>query len=325
MSKTKIWLITAFFLVLIGCIVFAGVMTMLKWDFTKLSTAKYETNVYEIEKAFEDISIDTDTADITFVLSENEKCVIKCYEEEKSKHYVAVEDSTLVIKVIDNKSWYDYIGINFGSPKITVHLPKTEYNSLFINASTGDVDISEGFCFNNINISLSTGDIRAEKVSANGVNLSVSTGRIDISGAVCKEDIKITVSTGKAYLTDVKCKNLVSWGDTGDISLTSVIASEKLYLERDTGDITFEKCDASDICIKTSTGDVKGTLLTEKIFVAQTSTGKIDVPKTVSGGRCEITTSTGSIKISILKESAKTDSFFLLTFACRNDKITNDI
>ena len=113
------------------------------------------------------------------------------------------------------------------------------------------------------------------------------------------EDIKITVSTGKAYLTDVKCKNLVSWGDTGDISLTSVIAPEKLYLERDTGDITFEKCDASDICIKTSTGDVKGTLLTEKIFVAQTSTGKIDVPKTVSGGRCEITTSTGSIKINI--------------------------
>ena len=72
-------------------------------------------------------------------------------------------------------------------------------------------------------------------------------------------------------------------------------------MERDTGDITFDKCDASDIYIKTSTGDVKGTLLTEKVFYTQTSTGNIDVPKTVNGGRCEITTSTGNIKINIQK------------------------
>ena len=301
MGKTKIWIITAAVFVLAGTLIFAGVMTMLKWDFTKLSTVKYETNVHEIDKVFDSISIDTDTADITFALSDNEKCVIKCYEEEKSKHYVAVEDSALVIKMINNKSWHDYIGINIGSPKITVYLPKTEYNSLFINASTGDVEIFEGFCFNDIDISLSTGDIRGEDISANSLNLSVSTGRIEISGAVCKEDIKITVSTGKVYLTDLKCKNLVSKGDTGDISLTSVTASEKLNLERDTGDITFDKCDASEIYIKTSTGDVKGTLLTEKVFYTQTSTGNIDVPKTVNGGRCEITTSTGNIKINIQK------------------------
>ena len=300
MGKTKIWIITAAVFVLAGALIFAGVMTMLKWDFTKLSTVKYETNVHEIDKVFDSISIDTDTADITFALSDNEKCVIKCYEEEKSKHYVAVEDSTLVIKMINNNSWYDYIGITVGSPKITVYLPKTEYNSLFVNASTGDVEIPKGFSFKNVDISLSTGDIRLEDISANSLNLSVSTGRIDINGAVCKEDIRITVSTGKAYLTDVKCKSLESDGNTGDISLTSVTASEKLSLERTTGDILLENCDASEIYIKTSTGDVKGTLLTEKTFVAQTSTGKIDVPKT-AGGRCEITTSTGNIKINIHK------------------------
>ena len=79
MGKTKIWIITAAVFVLAGTLIFAGVMTMLKWDFTKLSTVKYETNVYEIDKVFDSISIDTDTPDITFALSENEKCVIKCY------------------------------------------------------------------------------------------------------------------------------------------------------------------------------------------------------------------------------------------------------
>ena len=65
-----------------------------------------------------------------------------------------------------------------------------------------------------------------------------------------------------------------------------------------TGDIKLDKSDAAEIFIKTSTGNVTGTLLTEKVFITQTSTGNIKVPKSIKGGRCEITTSTGNIKIN---------------------------
>ena len=51
--------------------------------------------------------------------------------------------------------------------------------------------------------------------------------------------------------------------------------------------------------IKTSTGDVEGTLLSEKIFSIHTSTGKVKVPNTNNGGTCEIKTSTGDIEIQI--------------------------
>ena len=60
-----------FVAVLIGCIIFAGVMTMLRWDFSKLSTVKYETNSHEISETFHAISIKTDTADIIFALSDD--------------------------------------------------------------------------------------------------------------------------------------------------------------------------------------------------------------------------------------------------------------
>ena len=43
-KRMKIWLIIAAALILIGCILFAGVMTVMKWDFTKLSTVKYVTS-----------------------------------------------------------------------------------------------------------------------------------------------------------------------------------------------------------------------------------------------------------------------------------------
>jgi len=64
--------------------------------------------------------------------------------------------------------------------------------------------------------------------------------------------------------------------------------------------VEFTACDAGEIVIETDTGDVEGTLLSDKIFITETDTGRIDVPKTTTGGRCQITTDTGDIKIKIV-------------------------
>ena len=88
-------------------------------------------------------------------------------------------------------------------------------------------------------------------------------------------------------------------GDTGDVNMTNLIATRKITIERSTGDISFDRCDASELEVKTSTGDVIGTLLTEKVFITRSSSGKIDVPETITGGKCKVTTSTGDIKIKI--------------------------
>lgn len=230
-KKIKIWLLIAISLVLIGCILFVGVMSMLEWDFTKLSTTKYETNTYEVSDAFDGISIDTTTADIVFVLSDNGKCRVECHEEEKAKNSVTVEEGILNIKLVYERA--GYFGLNIGSPKITVYLPKTEYTSLLIDESTGDIEIPKDFSFNNVDISLSTGDvnfnasasemikiktstgdIRVENISAGTLDLSVSTGKVTVSSVTCEGDITVGVSTGKAYLTDIACKNVISSGST---------------------------------------------------------------------------------------------------------------
>ena len=319
MSKiTKIWLIIAASLVLVGCIIFGGVMTMLKWDFTKFSTDKYETNHYEITENFNNISIITDTADILLMPSENQKTSAVCREQKNAKHSVTVQNGKLVIEIVDARKWYEYIGINLGTPKITVYIPQGEYGALFVKSSTGNVEIPKEFKFESIDISestgnvtnyasaseniiikTSTGNIRVENVSAGTLDLSVSTGGITVSDVTCEEDIKIKVSTGKTNLTNIRCKNVVSTGNTGEISLNNVIAAEKFSIERSTGDVKFDRCDAAEIFVETDTGDVRGSLLADKIFVIQTDTGNVDVPKTATGGKCEITTSTGDINISI--------------------------
>ncbi len=317
-NKTKIWLITAFSFVFIGGIIFGSVMTTLNFDLTKLSTAKYETNDYEIVEDFKNISLVTDTADILFVPSENSKATVVCYEQKNMKHLVTVHNSTLTVELVDTRKWYEYIGINFTTPRITVYLPQGEYGILSVKTDTGDTEIPKDFKFESIDISETTGDVKnfasasdaikiktstgninSESISANTLDLSVSTGGIDVSKVICEGDINISVSTGKTKLADVKCNNLITSGSTGGILLNNVIATDKLSVVRSTGDVKLEQCDAGELFIETDTGDVKGTLLTSKVFIVQTDTGKVNVPKTITGGKCEINTDTGNIKISI--------------------------
>ena len=100
-------------------------------------------------------------------------------------------------------------------------------------------------------------------------------------------------------MEDVQCRHLLSDGDTGDMTLRNVVVGKTLSIERSTGGITFDKCDAAEMVVKTDTGDVKGSLLSDKVFLAQSDTGRVDVPGTASGGTCEITTDTGHIHITI--------------------------
>lgn len=317
-NNVKRWLMIATSLVVIGCLVFGVVMTMLKWDFTKLSTVKYETNTYELREAFSSISIAADTADIVFAVSEDGAYRVVCYEQKNVGHAVTVEEDTLKIDAIDTRKWYEYIGIHFGKPKITVYIPHGNYSTLSINTHTGDVEIPKDFSFESICISAttghitnaasasgliqlkaSTGDIFVQNISAGALDLSVSTGKVTVTGANCEGDVKIEVSTGKVSMTDIRCKNLISDGDTGDISLRNVIANEAFSIERDTGDVKLDGCDAAEISIETDTGDVTGSLMSSKVFITQTDTGNVHVPKTVTGGKCEITTDTGDIKITL--------------------------
>ena len=319
MSKCiKIWLIAAAALLWLGGIVFVGGMAALHWDFTKLSTSKYETNEYTVTETFGGLAFIANTADIKLVPSENGECKIVCYEQTNQKHTVAVRSGTLTVEVVDTRQWYEHIGINFGAPRITVYMPAGAYGALSVRSDTGNVDIPADFRFESMDIAESTGNVTSrasvagavrigtttgsislENVSAGEIELSVTTGRVTALGVSCAGDMKVNVSTGDAELSDVSCRSLISDGSTGDAVLRRVIAAERLSVTRSTGFIWLEATDAAELCLKTDTGDVKGTLLSEKVFHAHSDTGYVNVPRTVTGGRCEITTDTGDIEITI--------------------------
>lgn len=278
-KSTKVWLITAALLVALGLLLFAGAMTAYDWDAPRLGTVTYVTNSYELQDEFDKISISVDIADVEFSPSADNICRVVCYEDEDAKHSAVVEDGTLVIRMADERKWYEYISVSLGSPKITVCLPQREYASLLIETNTGDIDLGS--------------------LAASQIGLSTATGDISINNINNESIIDIETDTGTVELANVSCAEISVESDTGSIAFDSVVASGSFLIESDTGDVSFEASDAAQLSIRTGTGNVRGTLLSEKIFTAESSTGSVSVPQTTSGGKCEITTSTGSIKIAV--------------------------
>ena len=319
-GSTKVWLIIGAVLVALGLIVFTAVAAKVGWNFKKLETSRFVTERYEVSEEFDKISIDVDITDIELLPSEDETCSVVCYEKETLRHAVTLEEETLKITTEDNRKWYQFIEASFGTPKITVYLPKSEYTSLNVKTDTGDVRASKELSFETVKldgdtsdvkwyssvsdsaeIRLSTGNVELGSESIGRLKLTTSTGDIKLSSLNVTDPLEAKSNTGKISLGTVNCKNAMLETETGDTVLKNVKALEKLSLKSSTGDVKLEACDAGEIYAKTSTGDISGSLLSEKIFITKTSTGDVDVPKTVSGGRCEIITSTGDIKFGIIQ------------------------
>ena len=257
-------IITAVILILAGAVIFGAALFAVDFDFTRLDTAKYVTNTYTLDVAIDTFDINTVDADIRFRPSEDGTLKVVCVEQENVRHQVKAENGVLKITVSDTRDIKDRVAIfSFSSPSVTVYLP--------------------------------SGDYAALKVSA-------VSGNISVPGPLYIGEVQLSVTTGDIECTELSCKTLTLTGTTGDVKLKNSVASESFYIKLNTGDVRFDNCDAAQITVKTTTGDVKGTLRSDKVFIAKATTGKVSVPDTVSGGQCEITTTTGDIKISIVKD-----------------------
>lgn len=316
--RTKGWLIAATVLLLVGCVILGGVLTVGKWDLSRLSTVKYETNEHRVEEVYRHVRVVTDTAAVRFLPSTDGQTAVQCVEQTNARHTVTVNNDTLTVVLNDTRRWYEHIGIGFGTPCITVYLPAAAYDTLSVATDTGDVSVPAAFSFGTVTLTGHTGDIvygasatgdvsiqtttgaiEVQNLTAGRLSLAVSTGRVSVAGVACREDVTVKVSTGKTTLTDLTCRNLTSTGSTGDMLLENVIAGGDLTVERSTGDVLLTRANAATLRIATTTGDVKGSLLSEKVFITATDTGRVEVPKTTDGGRCEIVTDTGDIRITI--------------------------
>ncbi len=236
-----------------------------------------EINTYGIKDNFSSIKFDGD-ADIKIYESEDNTVSVTAKEYKDVTFDFEVLNDTLVIDLEDDRGLLEWM-FDLTSPYIKVYLPTDNYESLIISGNTFDAKIEGNFSFDNLSISSDTGDVSIKNVNVGECNIKSETG-----------DIKIYNSNFGVLKTIT---------NTGDITLSNTIVVNDFTHKADTGDVIFKSFDAKNIYIVLDTGDVKGTLLSSKIFMVKTDTGEENVPETTTGGICKIETDTGDIKIRI--------------------------
>lgn len=310
----------ALLLCLTGMVIWFVCFVIAGFKLTKISTVTYETNTYEIQEEISDIEVRTKTADVSFVAWDEGNCKIVCYEEERMQHSAEVKNGILMITVKDTTKWHDNIGISFDKPELTIYLPKTQYNTLQVRTYTGATKVPEDFRFETAKVKTDTGEIDWKASVAGGLTLETdtgdmsvdteilgrltvrtSTGETHVASAKNTSGVYVQSNTGKIWLQNVTCRFLEVKTDTGEVRLEDTVAEVSSTITTETGHVIFEHFDALEgLHVTTDTGDVTGTLLSEKQFLTETDTGEVNVPKNVDGGLCSVTTETGDINIEVI-------------------------
>ena len=339
MKKSAITaIIVAAILLVAGTALFVSGFAMMNFNFKGMTDMKYTTQTHKITEDFSSISIDISVADIAFILSDNGETRVECYENDKHIHTVAVNDGVLCIGEQKSFNVFNFINIDFDKPRVTLYLTRTQFDSLHINSDTSLIAVPAQLSFNACNIQNRTGTVSFNATTTAGLSIKTTTGRIMVSDIAPTGDVHlqtntghvtlrsaqidghlfIHTTTGRIHLEDVdcgridlesstgdktilrlNCASLTSESSTGRSSFTDVIAKGKISIGADTGDVKLERCDAAELSIETDTGDVSGSLLSEKIFYTETDTGRVRVPHTTTGGKCEVKTDTGNITFTV--------------------------
>lgn len=302
MKKSKKILITvAVILVAVGMICgFCGIYS-LGFNFNEISTSDFVTHTYTVEDDFTNIIIEDAESNINFYKSNDDKCRVLCDEREKVTHTVVNENNTLTVRVKDERNWFERINIGFfiADMRVSVYLPKNKYDSLNAASMSGDIDVANEFTFDNAKVGSISGDVSVKADVKQELNISSTSGDVIINNISATECINASSVSGEIDLSNVKGKEIFANTISGGVMLTDTVASQKLKANSTSGEIDLKRCDAKNIVLDTVSGEISGTLLSNKQFITETTSGTVNVPQCVSNEECRITTVSGDIYIKI--------------------------
>ncbi len=282
-----------------------------------LSAFRNVTSVtHPVEDDFHNITIQATAANIRILPSQDDNVRIVTKQASKITYSVTVQENTLTVKEVDNRAWYDHIGIFMMGQQVTLYLPAGAYGNLKLHAISGDVQVlSKGYTFAAADLRCSSGDLGFRATVSGNVQAKTSSGEIDLLDTTAQR-ISVSSTSGDITLSRCTANDILLSASSGEMELVHVTGKNKLQAKTTSGDIDLSCCDGDSIHISTTSGDVEGTLLSHKRFDVDSGSGSIKVPDSDrNAGACFVRTSSGDIHLRV-------ESFPLVksSFLCYNDE-----
>lgn len=300
-TAKKVWLIVAGGLVLLGLILFVCALAYTGFDVQNLSTVLLQEKITVIDEPFQNIRIEETESDVEFVLSNDNTCKVSYMEGEGVSRTVYVQDGTLIVRREDDQKWLVRIGVWTQKMKTTVYLPKNAYESLYVRSVSGNIFIPSSFSFTLATIENTSGNIQSAASMETELFARTVSGNISIEQASPQTLTAITTS-GNLSLSSMTVRDAATKTVSGDVNLKQTRVENELSCSSTSGNVTFEQSDAGSLRVETVSGDVSGTLLSQKMFQVQSTSGNTNVPLSQSGGICTVTTMSGNVHLSVMPE-----------------------
>ena len=246
----KIFLIVLLSLLVLGLVFFlvGFIVNGYSFDFIFGKAKLIETKEFD---SINNLSIDTNIADIYIKESKDDKVKVELYSKKYEEKEISNTEKELKVTLKEKCVLFCF----FNRSKINVYLPKNYDKDIVINSTTGDIEV-DSYSKSDAVINTTTGDINLKSIKDATIN--VTTGDIDID----------------------EVNDLVINSTTGDIDIKELNINKNSKIKASTGDICIKKTNSIYIEGNTSTGDVNISNNNRKSDIElkiKTSTGDIDV------------------------------------------------
>ncbi len=265
--------------------------------------AEYSEN---LKNHYDSVEIHAVNADVTVTSAADSQPSVNAKTEPWIKVEVVSNGGTLVVKEVDQRKWYQRIGVFYQKPsKIEVNLADGVYSELNIKNTNGNITIQaepETISF----IEIRTNTINGETLINVPADWALSDSKNgDIRFIVFYNANQVSgmagIVSGKTTNGDITDESIAAAKSfvTGNGKITSTGSFGMLHAKTVNGDIFLNRFSGDEVKIESVNGDITATTMVPMKYITSTRNGRVKVPEKTGNGTLEISTVNGDITVEL--------------------------
>lgn len=283
------------------------------------SAGEIVTKTHSITENFTSISVDCSKCNISLLPSGDNTVSVVCKEREKYPHSIFVKNGCLTVEEPSRTDLLNIFSLRGEHTQVEIYLPVSlgENCKLTLEAASGNIEIDKAFTFEegdlstasgnitssssfagNLTVENASGDVLLSADSCGDIEVSNASGKITLKDIGEAKDIELESASGGILLNKVNCRNFDAEAASGKLTLEDVLVEKELSGETASGNISLLRCDAAEIDLETDSGNIEGSVLRPMHFVAESLSGRVNVPST-EGDICKLNSLSGNISITV--------------------------